>query len=134
MTIKFKNLLVFACILIATSCQKKDNTPADTTKVTVLFTSLTYGQVFHKEDTVQVNADVSYPGEIAGIGIQITDSTTDSLYYQDDQDTHTNNFQFQRSWVDTLSGSATLQVKILVFLANNTSTPAQRVIYIKSEP
>ncbi len=133
MNIKFKNLLVFACILISSSCQKKDDTPVDTTKVTVLFTSLTYGQVFHKGDAIPVNADVSYPGEIAGIGVQITDSTTDSLYYQDDQDTHTDHFLFQRSWVDTLSGSATLQVKIFVFLANNTAIPAQRVLYIRSE-
>jgi len=132
--IKFKNLLVFALFPLTMSCQKKDNTPVDTTKVTVLFNGLTYGQVFHKGDTIQVNANVSYPGEIVGIFVDISDSTTDSLYYQDNADIHTNNFLFQRSWVDTLSAAATLQIKITVFLANNTATPAVRSLYIKSEP
>ena len=131
----FKNLPVFVVAAFTImSCQKKDNTPFDSTKVTVLFTSLTYGQVFHKGDTININTDVSYPGEIVGIGVQISDSTTGNLVYEDDQDTHTNDFPFQRSWVDTLANSTTLQVKILVFIANNTSTPAERVIYIRSEP
>ncbi len=134
MNINLKNLLVFVPILFAVSCQKKDNTPFDSTKVTVLFTSLTYGQVFHKGDTVNVNADVSYPAEIVGIGVQISDSTTGNIVYEDDQDTHTNDFPFQRSWVDTCSLNETLQVKILVFVANNTSVPVARSIYIKTAP
>jgi hypothetical protein len=131
---KIKNLLVFALLTFAMSCQKKDNTPADTTLVTVLFTSLTYGQVFHKGDTIPVNALVSYPGEIVGVFADISDSATGELFYEDNADTHTDNFNFQRSWEDTLSSETTLQVKITVFLASNTSKPAERVIYVKSVP
>ncbi len=130
---KFKNLLVFVMILFALSCQKKDNMPVDTTAVSVLFTDLTYGQVFHKGETIPVNALVSYPGEIVGVYADISDSASGTLFYEDNADTHTNNFDFKRSWVDTLSDATTLQVKITVFLANNTSKPAERVIYVKSE-
>ena len=133
MAIKFKNILVFAVIACAMSCQKKDNTPVDTTKVSVLFTSLTYGQVFHTGDTIPLNMDVSYNAEMVGIGVQVTDSATDSLLFEDDRDIHTDHFQFQSEWVNDLSYSATLQVKVFVFLANNTAKPAERVIYIKSE-
>ena len=134
MSLNFKNLIVFGLISFAMSCQKKDNTPVDLSKVTVDFTSLTAGQLFHKGDIIPVNVNVSYDAEIVGIGVQIIDSTTDSLVYEDDQDTHTNNFPFQRSWVDTFSSDATLQVKILVFVANNTTVPAIRSIYIKTAP
>ena len=134
MTKYIKNLLVFVLIAFVLSCQKKDNTPADLSKVTVAFISPVQGQVYHKNDTIQINTDVSYIGEIAGIGVQIKDSVTDSLLFEDNQDTHTGSFAFHREWVDTCSAATTLQVKILVFVANNTAVPAERSVYIKSLP
>lgn len=129
-----KSLVAFVWIMSVLSCQKKDNTPVDLSNVTVQFNSPIQGQVYHKGDTIQVNTNVSYSGEIAGIAVEITDSVTDSLLFEDDQDTHTSNFAFQREWIDTCTTPTTLQVKILVFVSNDTKVPAERSVYIKSNP
>ncbi len=134
MNIKLKNLPVFAMLLLAMSCQKKDNSPADASKVTVVFASPVDAQTVHKGDTVNILADVSYYAEMSGIAVEIIDTAADSQLYEDDADTHTNHFSFQKQWIDNLDDSTTLQVKILVFMTNNTTIPAERSIYIKSLP
>src|ERR1700748_3321535 len=123
-----KNLAVFGSLMCVLSCQKKDNTPVDLSKVTVQFNSPAQGQVYHTGDTIQVNTLVSYPGEMAGMAVEITDSVKDSLLNEDDQDTHTGRFTFQREWIETCTKPTTLQVKILVFVANNTAVPAERSV------
>ena len=129
----FKILLVFAWILVGLSCQKKDNTPGDRSKVTVTFTSPAPRQTYHKGDTVQVNTNVGYVSEILGIWVQIIDTATGEKLFEDNHDTHTDHFSFPTSWVDTLSDSATLQVKISVFVTNS-ATPAVRTTYFISKP
>lgn len=129
----FKSLAVFGSLMCALSCQKKDNTPVDLSKVIVKFVDPTDGQVFRTGDAIQVNTVVSYSGELAGMAVQIIDTATDSILFEDDQDTHTSVFSFSRSWVDTCTKPTVLQVKMLVFVANNTAVPAERSIYIKSE-
>src|SRR4051812_45045493 len=123
-----KSFIAFALVACISSCQKKDNTPVDLSKVTVAFISPVDGQIYHTGDTININTNVSYIGEIAGIGIQIIDSATDSVLFEDDQDTHTDHFNFSSSWENTCTDATTLQVKILVFVANNTTEPAERSI------
>ena len=129
----FKNLLVFAWIPLAISCQKRDTTPADLSKVTVTFITPAPQQVYHKGDTVQISANVSYTSEITGIGVQIIDSATGSLLFENDHDLHTDHFALSESWVDTLSENTTLRLIVTVFVAN-TSAKAERSIYFRSLP
>ncbi len=129
-----KSLVAFALGACVLSCQKKDNTPVDLSKVTVAFISPTQGQTYHQGDTININTNVAYIGEIAGIGLQIIDSATDSTLFEADQDTHTDHFNFSSSWVDDYPTATTLQVKILVFVSNNTAVPAERSVYIKTQP
>jgi hypothetical protein len=129
----FKGLLVFALIAFVTSCQKKDNTPAYLSKVSVTFTAPASGQAFHKGDTVNINAAVTYISEINGLGLQIIDTATGNVLFSDDHDLHTDHFALSGTWVDTLANSAVLQVKVSVFVANSIS-PAIRTTYISSSP
>ena len=129
----FKNLLVFACILLALSCQKKDNTPADLSKIAVTFITPAAQQLYHKNDTVQINASVTYISEITGVGMQIIDSATDDVLFEDDHDLHTSHYSISESWVDTLSANATLSVVVTVFVANTTGK-AERSISFRSLP
>ena len=129
-----KSLAVFVLVACMASCQKKDNTPVDLSKVTVTFESPTAGHVYHTGDTVQINATVAYPAELAGIGVQIIDTAMDSVLFEDDQDTHTDHFSFQKKWIDDYPVAANLEVKIFVFVANNTKVPADRSIFISTQP
>src|SRR4051812_42577792 len=99
----FKNLVVFACILFTGSCQKKDDTPADLSKVSVAFASPSTQQVYHTSDTIHINAAVSYNAEIIGVGIEIVDSATDSVLFAEDHDLHTDHYTIDESWVNTLT-------------------------------
>ena len=129
----FKILVAFAWVFIVVSCQKKDTTPVDLSKVTVTFSNPAPGQVFHTGDTVQVNANVTYTGEILGIWIQIIDTTTGNKLFEDNHDTHTDHFLLPATWEDTFSSSATLQVRVSVFVANSP-IPAVRSDFFVSEP
>ena len=134
MNSRYKNWPVFAILLFAMSCQKKDNSPADASKVTVVFASPVEAQTVHKGDTVDILTNVSYYAEMSGIAVEITDTATGNQLYEDNADTHSDHFTFQKQWVDDLNDSTMLQVKILVFMTNNTTVPAERSIYIKSLP
>ena len=126
-------LLFIAWLPFVLSCQKTDSTPADISKVTVTFVSPVQHQVYHKGDTIQVNSDISYNSEIIGTGIQIIDSATDSVLFEDDHDLHTDHYAISETWVDTLSKSTTLNVVVTVFVAN-TPEKALRSIYVNSAP
>ena len=126
-------MFVFACILFTVSCQKKDNTPADLSKVVVTFTSPAAQHVYHTGDAVHISADVSYNAEIVGVGIQIIDSATDSVLFAEDHDLHTDHYSVNESWANTLTDSATLYAKITVFVANSTDK-AERTVYFTTKP
>jgi hypothetical protein len=129
----FKSLLVFAPILLMLSCQKKDNTPADLSKVLVTFATPATQQVYHTGDTININANVTYASEIIGIGLQIIDTAKDSVLYDEDHDLHTDHFALSGSWINELSDSTTLELKVTVFVANSAEK-AERTIYFISKP
>ncbi len=129
----FKGLLVFILFNFIASCQKKDNTPVNLSKVSVVFANPATGQIFRKGDTVMINAVVTYISEINGLGLQIIDTAKGEILYSDDHDLHTDHFTLNGSWLDTLSNTTALQVKVSVFVANST-IPAVRTMYISSNP
>jgi hypothetical protein len=134
MKIIFKDLLVFVSLFCVMSCQKKDNTPADLSKVNVVFNSPFDGQTFHKGDTINFNSYVTYISELKGVGLEIIDTVSGSQLFEEDNDLHTDHFSIGGSWVDTVSDNKILQVKVSVFVASNTTVPAVRSIYIKTVP
>jgi hypothetical protein len=128
-----KKLLVFAWIPLALSCQKKDTTPADLSKVAVIFSTPAAGQVYHKGDTVQISANATYTSEIIGLYVQVIDSASGSVLFEDNHDLHTDHYSFSESWADTLSKNKTLNVVVTVFVAN-TPEKTERRTYIISQP
>jgi hypothetical protein len=128
-----KSFLVVAWVVLAASCQKKDTTPVDLSKVSVTFTNPKAGEIFHKGDTLRITAEVAYISEINGIGIQIIDTATGTVLLEEDHDLHMDHFTLPAEWADTLSESATLQVKVTVFVANSTM-PAERSAYFVTTP
>lgn len=125
--------MVFASILLMASCQKKDTTPADLSKVTVTFASPLAGQVVHVNDTVQVSAEVSYNAEIIGVGIQIIDTATSDVVFAEDHDLHTDHYSIDESWVNTLTDSTVLCAKVTVFVANSDER-TERLTYFTAKP
>ena len=128
-----KITLLLLSIAVLTSCQKHDTSPADPDKVTVTYNTALNGLTYHKGDTVNIDATIDYTGEINGVMVAITDTATDNILYQDDQDLHTDRFNLQRSWVDTYANTANLKVVITVAIANGTKF-AENTVHFETQP
>jgi hypothetical protein len=128
-----KSILAATCLLLIASCQKKDTTPVDRSKVTVSFNDPASGMIYHKGDTVQINASISYISEIVGVGVEIIDTTTGESLFEADHDLHTDHYTLSESWIDTVSDSRSLQVRVSVFVAHDTE-PAKQWAYFVTQP
>jgi hypothetical protein len=133
MTYLIRTAAVVIAVLLLASCQKKDTVTVDLSKVTVSYNQPLDGLTFHKGDTVNIDANISYTNEINGVKIEIIDTGADNIMYHDDQDLHTDRFNLRRSWVDTYSNTASLKVMITVAVANSTKF-AENSIHINSHP
>lgn len=120
-------------LLSLASCQKKDETPVDLSKVSVIFTSPVSGHTYHKGEVVVITADASYISEITGIGVQVIDTASGDVVFEADHDLHTDHYTLDESWENTLADSAVVEVKVFVFVANST-TAAERSVYFTSVP
>ncbi len=128
-----KTTIIIAAVVFLASCQKKDISLGNLNNVTVQYKQAIDGKTFHKGDTVVIDADVAYTSEINGVMLQIADSATDVILYQDDQDLHTDHFNLQHEWVDTCTTAMTLKVIITIAVANGTEF-AENKIHVNVQP
>ena len=122
-------LLVFT----ATSCQKKDDTPATADQVQISITSPAPEQVFKIGDSVHINANVTFVTELHGYELKITDSTTGAVLYDEDDHVHDDHFNIANAWLDTVSHVATLRLD-LEAVVDHDGTVATKTIYFQSHP
>lgn len=125
-------LSILAAILFS-ACQKKDDTQPDPQKVTIELLSPTANQNLKQGDTLHMNANVSYPSELHGYMVELSDSATGSVYFSDDQHVHSDHFTIDEKWPDTLSQNTRLMLKITVEVDHN-GNEAEKTIYINSQP
>lgn len=108
------NQWMFAVVLPAvliTSCQKKDDTVPDVNKVAMSVASPQPGQTFHAGDTVFIQATVTYPGELHGYEVKITDSSG-MVVHDLAQHVHDDHFIINDKWVPAAGTAAALKLSI----------------------
>ncbi len=125
------SILLLAVTL--TACQKKDTTTPDAAKVTISITAPVAAQTFHSGDTVHINATVSYPAELHGYEVKITDTLTGTILYDDAQHVHNDHFDISDTWVNTGTQATTLKLELTTEIDHNGTTAAKS-IYLNYQP
>ncbi len=129
-----KHILIILVIAITFSaCQKKDTTTPDASKVTINITSPVPAQVFRNGDTMHMVATVSYPSELHGYELKISDSATGNILYDEDEHVHNDHFEINSTWVDTATTAATLKLELTVEV-DHAGTEAEKTIYFNYVP
>lgn len=114
-----QSILFITIILFAISCQKKDSTTPDPSKVAISISSPTGGQVFHLGDTVNMKASVSYPSELHGYEMKVTDSATGLVLFDADEHVHNDHFDIEQSFTYSDTIAATLKLELSVEIDHN---------------
>ena len=109
-----KQLLCAAALVttILSACQKKDDTVADPLKVTTDISTPALGQTYQNGDTVFINATISYPSELHGYEVKITDTVTGLILFDDAQHVHTDHFEIHDQWKAAASTPTTLLLTV----------------------
>ena len=115
------------------SCQKKDTTPVQTDKVSITFNSPAEGQVYHKGDTIIINAAVSYISELHGYELKLIDKSNNQTLFMTDEHSHTDKFNISTVWADTISAATTLKLELAVEVDHDGNTSTKE-INLQSQP
>ncbi len=130
---KSKNLAAIAVLLIMGACQKKDETPAQPSKVVTSITSPYQGQVVHKGDTVNIMAYISYVSMLHGYTLQIINKNNSQVVYSDEEHTHSDTFNISKQWIDTLTEPVPLELRITTELTHDGDTSLKQIVF-SSQP
>ena len=114
-----QSILFIIITLFIFSCQKKDTTSPDPSKVAITISSPANGQIFHIGDTALLHATVSYPSELHGYEMKVTDSATGNVLFDADEHVHDDHFDISQSFVYADTVAATFRMELSVEIDHN---------------
>ncbi|PZF72885.1 hypothetical protein [Taibaiella soli] len=117
----------------ATSCQKKDNTPATADQVQMTIMSPNPGQIFQQGDSVHINAKVTFVTELHGYELKITDTSTGFIVYDDAEHVHDDHFDISDTWFNSVAQATSLRLD-LIAVVDHDGTVATKTIYLQTHP
>lgn len=112
------------------SCKKNDD--HHTSQPAFAITNPAEGQVFHKNDSVKINAVIQSEDEMHGYRMSITTANGDTVFTKSDH-AHSAKIDISEVWVDTLSGTNALKLNITATI-DHDGTTAAKCISFTSEP
>jgi len=126
-------IIIIIILIIALglySCQKKDNTAPDATKVVFNITSPAAGQIYHKGDSVHVKANITYTGELHGYEVKVTDTASGEILYDDAQQIHNDHFDITDAFSETGIKALGLKLTLTVKLDDNGDVATNTVNFL----
>lgn len=130
---KLSQIVITASFLLLAACQKKDNTTPDPGNVVMTISSPSDGQSFKNGDTVQINASISYPSELHGYEVRITDTASGMIVYDNTQHVHTDHFEINDQWVCSAAQPGTLKLTIITHIDHN-GEDARKELLLHTHP
>lgn len=129
---RFYIIILLLAAAIA-SCQKDHSSNASPSDVAITITSPTAAQLFHNGDTIHMLATVSYPDELHGYELKITDSNTSVILFDTAQHVHADRFSIDYKWIckDTIAHTMKLQLTTEI---DHNGTEAEKTVYFKYQP
>jgi hypothetical protein len=109
-----KSSIIIFILAGVSACQKKDTTPAQADKITIDLTNPKDGQVYHKGDTVKMQAAVSYISELHAYEMSIKNKTTNEVVYDVYEHVHSDKINIDTWWVDSVSVATELKLELTV--------------------
>lgn len=125
--------IILLCSLALYSCQKKDTTIASPADADIIINTPTPLQTMHQGDTLNISASVSYPTELHGYEIVISDSATDEVYFDYAEHVHADHFDIAQTWTYNGVAAKTLCLKLTTEI-DHDGTEASKKIYFKYQP
>jgi hypothetical protein len=127
-------IFISIVVLLASGCQKKDETPVQPDKVSFDVLSPHASQAFKKGDTVFIKADISYVSQLHGYSVSITDESTGAVVYSNEDHAHGDHFSIDEYWVDSLgNNNKALKLDIIAVIDHENNT-AQKEVELKHQP
>jgi hypothetical protein len=124
---------ILASSFLICACQKTNSTVADPAKVTFSIISPYAGQTYNSNDTVQINGNVKYTGEMHGYEVMIIDTATGIIVYNEAQHVHTDHFVIDDKWTIDVSNPSTFKLVVATIINHNGDT-ASKEMFITFEP
>ncbi len=110
-----KEIMLIAFVTVfCFSCQKNNNATPQPDKIEIMISSPYEGQVFHKGDTMSINASGTYISMLHGYELKVTDKNTGKELFYKYEHVNKDNFTINTLWPDTLSNKADLLISLLV--------------------
>lgn len=122
-------LILLSFSLLFTACQKSDTMAPDPSKVVINITSPQAGQVFHTGDTVYLQATVSYPSELHGYELKVTDTTADSLAYDLDEHIHDDHFTINDTLIYHPAQAAGMKLELTVEIDHDGHEAEKTILF-----
>lgn len=130
---KFLNIFIgLFCTVVLYSCQKRDSSGFDNSKLAIAISKPQEAQVFRKGDTVFIKGTTTYTSQLHGYAIRITNKATNEVYFDIDEHLHDSFFDINTFWVDTLDKNADLVLKLTVE-ADHDGHEASKEVNFKSQ-
>jgi hypothetical protein len=129
---QYKIILVMGALALG-SCQKRDSTTPDASKVVFTITSPTIGHTYQNGDSVRIKASISYPSELHGYEVRVTDVATNTIVYDAAEHGHSDRFDIDKAWV--INGAAGMELKLeLMATIDHAGTVAEKSINFQYLP
>ncbi len=130
---KYPIVFLGSLLFIAASCKKTDGDDPDAGQVEILRTAPMAAQVYHRGDTVKMNAIITAPFELHGYELTIINENTGTVVYDEDEHIHDDHFTLASAWADTLVAATPLKVLLTVELDHNGHSKSDSVM-VQSQP
>ena len=122
---------VFAMALC--SCQKKDTTVSDPAKAVINIASPLANHNYHSGDSVHVSATVTYPGELHGYEVKVTDTVSGYIIYDNAQHLHDDHFDINLAYLASGNSAQILKLELITDIDHN-GTEARSTLYFNYTP
>lgn len=114
---RMKTMIYTGCIAVLAlfgACQKDKGMEADPAQVSVELASPLRGAMYRNGDTVWLRGRVSYPGQMHGYELKLSDSATGMILHDVAKHVHGDNFTLDGYWIGAVSAATTVNLSLAV--------------------
>lgn len=122
---------MFGPLLLA-ACQKRDEDNFQSDNLKINITKPAETSSFRKGDTVFIEADVYYTSQLHGYSIEINNQQGTQNFFTLNEHVHGDRFNVNTYWIDTLSQSTDLLLKLTVQADHEGSQQSKEVRFKSS--
>ena len=110
----FATIIIVLSSITLFACQKKETKTIDLNNLKFNISKPAEAAVYQKGDSVFIKANASYTEQLHGYSLQISNKSTQEVYFDIDKHLHDAQFNIDTFWVDSLSKQADLLLKLRV--------------------